>query len=296
MNIEKPIEILVRRRAAIGDAIMATGVLRELKMKYGDNARIHVATEFMEVFRTNPWIASIYHTDHMPDLKNFDVYINLDDAYECNPVNQYVDGYFYRGIDSTDDNKTVEVFPDAEDRALVDRYLEEIDSEFISVHMRQWHWSAKNISPDVWYSVFEKLFEQTTDFKIVCIGGPTDFSIANHPLFLSRIGLYNSQQMKYLMDHAQCFVGIDSGPFQCAAASSTHIVALLTHLHPDRILPYRNGQRGYNCTAIQSLEDCAGCNDNQQRPVRQLQCIKQDFRCVKNFDTDAIAQAILKQL
>jgi len=296
MNIEKPIEILVRRRAAIGDAIMATGVLRELKLKYGDHARIHVATEFMEVFRNNPWIASIYHTDHMPDLAEFDLYINLDDAYEYNPVNHYVDSYFYRAFGSTDFDKTVELFPNNEDRAAVDQDLAEIDGKFVVVHMRQWHWSAKNISLDTWFGVFEKLFEQTTDFKIVCVGGPTDFAVKDHPLFLNRVGAYNSQQMKYLMDHAQCFVGIDSGPFQCAAASNTHIVALLTHLHPDCILPYRKNQQGYNCTAIQTLEDCAGCNAKQQRPVRQLQCIKTDFRCAGNFDTSAIAQAILKQL
>lgn len=296
MNIEKPIEILVRRRAAIGDAIMATGVVRELKLRYGENARIHVATEFMEVFRNNPHISSIFHTDHMPDVKEFDVCINLDDAYELNPTNHYVDSYFYRAFGNTNFDKSVELFPDAGDRLAIDRDLEEIDGKFITVHMRQWHWSAKNIGLNTWFAVFEKLFEATTDFKIVCVGGPTDFAVQDHPLFLNRVGKYNSQQMKLLMDHARCFVGIDSGPFQCAAASNTHIVATLTHLHPDRILPYRNGQFGYNCTPVQSLEDCRGCNDNQQRPVRQLQCIKGDFRCANNFDTQQIADAILKQL
>lgn len=296
MKLERPLQILVRRRAAIGDVIMSTGVVRELKQRYGDNAEIHVATEFMEVYRNNPYIASMYHTDHMPNISEFDIYINLDDAYELNPTQHYVDNYFYRAFGATDHNRTVELFADAEDLAVVERDLEEIGDKFITVHMRQWHWAAKNISLDTWFAVYEKLFEQNTDFKIVCVGGPTDFAVDNHPLFVNRVGKYNSQQMARLMDHARCFVGIDSGPFQCAAASKTHIVALLTHLRPECILPYRNNELGYNCTAIQTLEDCRGCNDVQQRPVRQLQCSKGDFRCVNNFDAELIADAILKQL
>jgi ADP-heptose:LPS heptosyltransferase len=98
------------------------------------------------------------------------------------------------------------------------------------------------------------------------------------------------------MGKARCFVGIDSGPMQCAAASGTHIVALLTHLKPERILPYRNGKLGDNCTSIQANMPCVGCNDKQVRPVRQLNCEHGDFPCNRNWDTDAIANAILETL
>lgn len=296
MKLERPVQILVRRRAAIGDVIMSTGVVRELKKQYGDNAEIHVATEFMEVYRNNPHIASIYHTDHMPELSKFDLFINLDDAYELNPTQHYVDNYFYRTFGTLEYDRSVELFPDANDRTVVEQDLKEIGNKFIVVHMRQWYWAAKNIELKIWFDVFEKLFTQTIDFKIVCVGGATDFAVKEHELFVDLTGKYNSQQLKYLMDRARCFVGIDSGPFQCAAASSTHIVALLTHLHPDRILPYRNGIKGYKCTAIQTDIDCRGCNDKQQRPVRQLNCVHGDFRCSKEFDADKIASVILDQL
>jgi hypothetical protein len=48
MNIEKSNQILVRRRAALGDVIMSTGVIRELKNRY--LCEIDVATEFPNVF------------------------------------------------------------------------------------------------------------------------------------------------------------------------------------------------------------------------------------------------------
>ena len=52
MKLERPIQILVRRRAALGDVIMSTGVVRELKKKYNNNCEIDVATEVLEVYNT----------------------------------------------------------------------------------------------------------------------------------------------------------------------------------------------------------------------------------------------------
>lgn len=297
MKIEQPINILVRRRAAIGDTIMSTSVIRELTKRY-NNCNIDVATEFVEVFRNNPHIRNIYLTHMMPDVAAYDLYINLDDAYELNPTQHYVDSMFYRAFGDHFRNldQRVELWPSEEDRREVAQDLEDLGQQFIVVHMRQWHWASKNISLDTWFEVFGLLFAQRTDFTIVCVGGDTDFAVQDHPLVFDARGRYNSQQIKYLCDHAQAFVGIDSGPFQCAAASNTHIVALLTHLRPEVILPYRKHEKGHNCTAIQTLEDCAGCNDDQVRPVRQLVCKKQTYPCASNWDTQRIANTILGQL
>ena len=289
MKLEKPINILVRRRAAIGDVIMSTGVVRELKRLYGDNCNIDIATECIEVYRNNPNIRHICHTNAMPDVAGYDKYINLDDAYELNPTDNYLDSYFYRAFGHTDLNQRPELFANDDDRAAVDADLKNIGDNFITVHMRNWHWGAKNISMDVWLEVYAQLFEARADFRIVCVGGETDFYIEDHPLFVDLRAQYNSQQLTYLMDHAACFVGIDSGPFHCAAASKTHIVALLTHLQPNRIVPM-------GASYIQTNEDCRGCNDDQARPVRQLVCKKGDYPCVNNFDTAAITQAILRTL
>jgi len=296
MKLEQPINILVQRRAAIGDVIMTTGVVRELKRRYGDQANIDIATDFAEPYRNNPHIRNIFPVDQVPDVKNrWDLYFNLDDAYELNPTEHYVKNYFYRVFADTTMNMAVELFPTDADQAVVDADLAEIGDRFVVVHMRNWHWTAKNITMDVWLDVFGKLFEARADFKIVCIGGSTD-NFVEHPLFVDARAKYNSQQLKYLCDHARCFVGIDSGPYQCAAASSTHIISLLTHLDPGTIVPFRRYELGYNSTSIPTQEDCRGCNRDQQRPVRQLICKKGTTPCNNNFDTDAIADAILQQL
>ena len=62
------------------------------------------------------------------------------------------------------------------------------------------------------------------------------------------------------------------------------------------IVPYRKMDINWNSTAIQTQEDCAGCNDLQTIPVRQIVCQKGNTPCTNNFDTDAIADAVLRTL
>jgi hypothetical protein len=297
VKLEKPISILLRREAAVGDVIMSTSIVRELKNAYKDNAIIDVLTGVPEVYRNNPHIRYMWHVNSPPDINDYQMYINLDDAYETNPTKHYVENYHYRAFGHNLHDHSVELFSTAEDQVLVDSDLTELADKFIVVHMRNWHWGAKNISTDTWLEVFSRCFAVRTDFNIVCVGTESDLYV-DHPLIFDARNIYNMQQLKYLMDHSRCFVGIDSGPYWCAAASKTHIIALLTHLRPEIILPYRKGQSdfGSDCTAIQTLEDCRGCNDNQLRPVRALNCIKDTFPCTANWNVQAITDAILKTL
>lgn len=290
MNIERPQQILVRRRAALGDVIMSTGVVRELKNRY--TCEIDVATEFPNVYNNNPHVRAIYHTNAMPDPAKYDLYINLDDAYEHNPLNHYLDSYFYRAFGtSAVDNKSVELFHSDHDNDVVNAFCQDTQLDnYIVIHIRQWHWPLKNMSWDTWYAVFERLFSERTDFKIVCVGSAQD-GYVEHPLFVDARERLSVQQQKLLMDSARCFVGIDSGPYHIASASKTHIISLHTHLLPERIAPQHKPY-----TAIKSSVDCVGCNDNQQRPVSQVICKHGDFRCSNSFDAERIAVNILEIL
>ena len=115
MKLEKPINILVHRRAAIGDVIMTTGLVRELKTRYGTDSKIFVSTECPEIYQNNPHILGCVEPGSV-DVSKFDIYINLDDAYELNPDNHYIDSYFYRAFGYTDMNQRPELFPNDEDQ------------------------------------------------------------------------------------------------------------------------------------------------------------------------------------
>ena len=299
MKLEVPIGILVRRRAALGDVVVSTGVIRELKAIYGDNCVIDVATQHPAVFNHNPHIRNVITISETDDSgatpEYYDVYYNLDDTYEYNPKGHFADNYFYRVFGNTDIDRSMELFIDEDEESAINEFVATIDAPFIAVHMRRWHWELKNIDPAVWLSVFDAVFTANPDVKIVCVGGDTDFFPEGHPRVVDARSM-TPGALCFLLDHAKCFVGIDSGPFHIAGASETHIVALLSHMSPEKVMPYRNGLMGDNCTIIQANVDCVGCHSRQQRPVRGIVCERGDFACNKLWDVAKIANAIIKQL
>ena len=222
-KLETPITILVRRRAALGDVIIATGVIRELKNKYGDDCVIDVVTEHPYVFDNNPHIRQVYHTEPSPpdprtykvsytppNPADYNVYYNLDDTYEFNPEGHFADNYFYRVFGSTDCDKSLELFVDDDTASAVDELIASIGGPFICVHMRNWHWALKNIKPDVWDRVLGKVLAEDLQVRVVAVGGPTDYiCMEDHPRMIDARGLSPSA-LCYLMDHAKCFVGMDS--------------------------------------------------------------------------------------
>lgn len=295
MKIERPTTILLKRRAALGDVVMSTGVVRELYKHHSGRCAITVETEHPLVYKNNPYIKDLRNWGECNPV-DYDIVYNLDDAYELNPENHFVRSMFYRvfGEHESALNRSPDLHPDEQDKHTVDQDLKEIDAPFFAVHMRQWHWPLKNIDIDIWADIFARVFEQRTDLKIVTVGGPTDYSL-EHPLIFNANARYTPQQLKYLLDHAGCFVGIDSGPFQIAGASNTHIIGLLTHNPPEYIMPIRRLDPEWNHTAIQASIDCVGCNVEQQRPVRQVVCKHGDYRCNRLWDTERIAKTILEQ-
>ena len=292
MKIEKKIDILVRRSAALGDVIYTTGVIRELYKKYRGDARITVQTDFPDVFANNPYVHHVVPCSTGLTVSEFDIYYNLDNCYEYNPTNHYVDSYFHRVFGDHKLVRDTELHPSDADRAAVDKDLEFIGDKFIAVHMRQWHWELKNIKHEVWFDLFERIFNERIDHKIVFVGGSADGHI-DHPLMINTCGRYNPQELKHLLEHAACFVGIDSGPYAIATATKTPIVAMLSHMPPSTIIPIRANGAGWNTQVIQADVDCVGCYERQERPVSQIVCERGDYACNSLWDTDRVSQAIL---
>lgn len=295
MKLEVPNGILVRRKGALGDVIITTGVVRELKNIYGDNCVIDVLTEYPQVYNNNPHVRNVIHTDTEIDTTLYDVVYNLDDTYEYNPDVHFANSYFYRVFGNTDMDKTMELFVTEQQVAELKPIMEVLGDSFVVIHMRRWHWELKNIAVEIWLDIINRILEADPTVKIACTGGPTDFYPEGHPRVID-IRSIDPGGTCYIMDHAKCFVGIDSAPFHIAGASETHIVALLSHMYPDRVLPFRNGVMGDNCTVIQSNVPCVGCHARQARPVRQIVCERSDYACNKFWDTTAISEAVVKQL
>ena len=106
LKIDQPCRILVDRRKAVGDVIMITPVLRELRKRYGDEAYIQVVTEEIIVLENNPDIDAVISPADMSREDRWDYYLNLNDAYELNVTSHYVDSYLYRAFGKDIDGMT----------------------------------------------------------------------------------------------------------------------------------------------------------------------------------------------
>lgn len=299
MKLENPMKILVRRRAALGDVVISTGVVRELNARYGDNAIIDVATQHPTVFENNPYVRNVIaiseSSDAAVDLKSYDVVYNLDDTYELNPEGHFADNYFYRVFGDADVDRSMELYIDQTSADKVDAFLDTVSGDFICVHMRNWYWDLKNIKLEVWLDVINDLYKLHPDLKIVAVGGETDYCM-ELPHMIDARAMFTPGELCYLMDRAKCFVGIDSAPLHIAGASETGIVALLSHMYPNKVLPYRNGVLGDRCEVVQADVGCLGCHSRQTRPVRQIICERSDFACNRLWDTAKIVAAVEKFL
>ena len=291
--------ILVDRRRALGDLVMITPVLRELRRRHPD-AFLQVVTEEPDVLHNNPHVSQVVKPDDMQKADPWDLYINLNDAYEEQVTSHYVDSYLCRafGQEGLAVDHSPEIFPTDEEKSNVDQVIEEINSDYIVVHMRRWAWENKNIDLEIWSSVFTRLHEKYPTVKVVAVGAKYDFRVPPQPdRYIDLVEQLSIGEIQYLISKARAFVGPDSGPFHIAGTTSTPMVALISHLLPEQILPTRSGEFGKDITVVTSDVECLGCYARQTPPVRELVCENAvKWACSKSFDNQKIFNALEKIL
>lgn len=296
LKIDRPVRILVDRRKAVGDVLMITPVLRELRKRYGPDAYIQVVTEEDFVLEHNIDINRVVTPANDNTTDPWDVYINLNDAYEYNISSHYVDAYLYRafGNNTQDVDRSLSLTATPNEQEAVDEALDQIGNNYIVIHMRRWAWENKNVDPAVWNGLIEWVSTQP-GLKLVSVGAQYDYRLPPTEHTVDLVEQLSLGEIKHLIENARAFIGGDSGPYHIAATTNTPIIALLSHLSPSQILPWRDGEFGKNAYPIISDVECAGCYNKQTAPVRNLTCTNPvQWACSKAFDTKKIINTIEK--
>ena len=301
LKIDRPVRILVDRRKAVGDVIMLTPVLRELRKRYGADAFIQVVTEEIIVLENNPHINKVVHPDLMSSTDAWDAYFNFNDAYESNVTSHYVDSYLYRAFGNDIDNidRSLVLVSTEEEQTAVEEAKEQIGPDYIVLHMRRWAWENKNVDPVTWTMLFAWIEFAFPNVKIVSVGSQYDMRVptdlGSH--YVDLVDQLSLGEIRHLIAGAKCFIGGDSGPYHIASTTDTPIIALLSHLYPEQILPWRDGEFGKNVHVVQSNVPCVGCYARQTPPVRALTCENEEqWACAKRFDLNAITQELVNIL
>ena len=266
---------------------MITPVLRELRRRYAE-AWIQVVTEKPEALANNPYTNAVVSPLAMNKTDQWDVYINLNDAYENNITSHYVDSMIHRafGDDHGSIDRTLTLYETDEEREAVDEAIERIGGEYIVMHMRRWAWENKNVDIEVWMAFITRLENRYPNLRFVTVGADYDYKLP--PAKETWIDLTQQLSMgeiKHLINRAKLFVGMDSGPYHVACTTDTPILLLSSHLAPEQILPWRKGVFGGGCSVVKSQVPCLGCYARQTPPVRNLTCENPvQWDCAKKFD------------
>lgn len=279
-------QILVIRKGALGDVIMATGIVRAVKQQY-PNCEIDVATDSAEVFLDNIHVRSVASMSRF-DTAKYDAIINLDMAYELSPGMHAVDAYAAKAnLDPATTDLHTELFVSPQHHAFLEQF--NLPQKFLVIHQRHHFWSNRNLPVEFYIELVSKIIERT-GVAVVQIGGNSDHSFGNIDGCLydltQRLNLHQSAA---LISRARAFVGVDAGPLHIASATNTPIVGLFTSVKAQYREPRNRSVPHIN---IASNIDCYGCVETLPAPVTQYHCARRDDECTRRFSADSIIEQL----
>jgi len=286
-------KILLIRHGALGDVIWTTPVVRQIWRDHGGDCLIDVLTLKSEVFQGSPWVNAVLTPETFDSRqKLYDKTINLDLAYEKYPSMHLLSAYakFSHGSIDFISARGPQLFESRQDQVDIQQRIEdEIEGQFLVLHMRRDTWPSRNLSIDKWRAIVDELLS-TTDLTIVQVGAPNEISFGHDARLLNWMGQLSLQKLKVLIAAAEGYVGIDSGTLHVAACTDTPIVALFTSCHHTYREPL--GRNKTNFYPIPADIECYGCQSRMPPPVTGVVCARGDVACIESFAPEKIGRAI----
>ena len=290
-------KILVIRQLALGDVLLATPIIEQLYKDHQGNCEIDVLTLKPEVFSNNPYVHKTYTPQTYQEINfPFDKTINLDLAYEKQPLLHITDAYALYAFGSPEklQNKRIQLFSTPQDKLKANWLAQtKIQSDYVVIHMRQDTWPSRNLSDQTWRNIADVLLQETT-CKVVQVGSEREFAFDHGPRLINLLGQVSIHELKELIAGSKLFVGIDSGTLHIAATTDCPIICMFTSAHHTLRMPLGRGAHA-QFTAIAPKIDCYGCQAHFKPPITGVICYKGDpFSppCKDLFDLEDLRGAI----
>lgn len=268
------VEVIVRRTGALGDAVLATAAVRHLA-RLGH--RVSVQTACPDAFHASPHAAELLEPGR--PLPPGSVLVDLDLAYERNPLRSALDGF-------SDAVEAAGFPPLPRDDRLPELFGWEpvrfADSRpHVAVHAAR-SWASRTLPTSFWFGLMAEL--RRAGAVVVAVGTSRD--LATGP----RCDLPLADAASVVAS-CSALVGADSAMLHVAVAVSTPAVGLYTSVRPERRIP-----PGANVVPLlpEGL-DCVGCLERRPVPCTNLlSCERGDTACVWRFSAARVADAVLR--
>ena len=279
-------KILVIRSGALGDVILASGIVRELHKLHSGDVAIDVATEYPDVFINNPYCNKITKKS-LIQIEDYDQIVDLDLTYEMLPNRHVLDSYSEKAFNNIGINVRPEIFPMQKDYDS----LPKINGSYIVVHMRNHFWPNRNLPQEFWVPLISNILAKT-NHTVVQIGSGKDLAFGGFgDRLINTVGKLSLHQSYALIDKATAFVGADAGALHIAACTETPMLTMYTAVRAEYREPkYRNSLN----ISIASDIDCYGCVERCPVPYSTYYCARGDEECTRRCDPDGVFQKLIE--
>jgi ADP-heptose:LPS heptosyltransferase len=273
----------VKREGALGDVILTTRVIHELKKKFPEK-KIWVQTAFKEVFYNNPDVEWVVEKEIE---KHTSLIIDLNLSYEKEPTLHLVSSYAKEALGEEIENKAPLIFSSKKNLKRLIKILKrslDVEKEPYIVMHQAVTWENRTWPKEYWDQITHYFLQK--GFKIVIIGRKKDFSFLNHPKVINLLSVLNLLEIKELIKNSKLFIGPDSAMIHIAMSTSTPIVGLFTISDPAL-----RTTREENVISLTPDSKCKFCLHRVKSIVTKLSCEYGTNHCVKEITPEKVLRA-----
>lgn len=275
LEVPKVENILVNRRTASGDVLVSTAIASALKNKYL-NSNIWFCTSHPEIVANHPHISGSLKKENIN--KDIDLYINLDLAYESRPKINILDAYCnVAGVKREDCDFTINK-----------KIVPNLPKNYLVIHAGyESNWVGRNWTQ---FSVIGKELVKL-GYEIICVGAKKDFHI---PYSLDFVDKTKIDELAYIIENANLFIGVDSFPMHVAQFTNTPGICFFGSIDPKTRI-YRS-----NMTPVVAKNlACLGCHNKSISPSTVTNACKNENKneeCVSKVSVGLMFEAIKDKL
>ena len=287
--------MIIVRKGAMGDVIMLTPAIRELRLQYPKEF-IGIQTDCVEVFLNNPYVNVVSANLSKPNEK----IIVLDGAYEKNFDRHPVDVYS-EILNIKLSSKRTEIFHSYNDRNCINALLEKMilkkDLKTIILHFGL-TWVP--LQPEKFDELIDKLYKK---YNLILIGqrNHTEYYPKNNSkvIDLTNIRL-STQQIAWIIEKADLYFGTDTGIMHVAGTTSTPICCCFGYINPEYRKPFRDKNIQFVSINASQYCDTPFCAEKRKKKTQNgdfagVDCNK-CYACAQGITSEMMFDAIEKIL
>jgi len=245
---------------SFGDTLASTPTVRYLSKSHGQ--KINVVTYKKDIFKNNPYVQNILSFDEFDNLNLSNIIKYESHTFAGQKDNNGIEKKFSHmdvrqihaidlGFQLPNEDLEYDFYPEPLSLDI------ELPEKYVVLHVTT-NWPNRTWDYNNWVGLIKWLKENNIFTVLVGAGYKESLHLSysngslvkDCPMFDDYYGLDltnkgNMSDMWWLINGAQCFVTMDSGPLHLASCTDTHIIQLGSAINPAFKRFYRNGDWEY---------------------------------------------------